>query len=98
MKRAGLDSIFTIGVDYAYGRMLGSDLKRFVEKSGGTVVGEAWHPLNTADFSSFLLQAQGSKAKAVALADSGADLAASVKQAAEFQLGQQHTLAILPSI
>jgi branched-chain amino acid transport system substrate-binding protein len=98
MKRAGLNSIFTIGVDYAYGRMLGSDLKRFVEKSGGTVVGEAWHPLNTADFSSFLLQGQGSKAKVIALADSGADLVGILKQADEFQIGKQQTIVILASI
>lgn len=98
MKRAGMDSIFTIGVDYTYGHMLGSDLKRFVEKSGGRVVGEAWHPLNTADFSSFLLQAQASKAKVVALADSGADLVSVVKQANEFQIGKQQTLVILASI
>jgi branched-chain amino acid transport system substrate-binding protein len=98
MKRAGLDRIFTIGVDYAYGRMLGSDFKRFFEKSGGTIVGEAWHPLNTADFSSFLLQAQGSKAKAIALADSGADLVGIVKQAEEFQIGKQQTIVVLASI
>jgi branched-chain amino acid transport system substrate-binding protein len=98
MKRAGLDSIFTIGVDYAYGRMLGSDLKRFVKKSGGTMVGEAWHPLNTADFSSFLLQGQGSKAKAIALADSGADLVGILKQADEFQIGKQQTIVVLASI
>jgi branched-chain amino acid transport system substrate-binding protein len=98
MKRAGLDSIFTIGVDYAYGRMLGADFKRFVEKSGSTLVGEAWHPLNTADFSSFLLQAQASKAKAVALADSGADLVGILKQADEFRIGKQQTLVVLASI
>ncbi|MEH2476565.1 branched-chain amino acid transport system substrate-binding protein [Nitrobacteraceae bacterium AZCC 2161] len=98
MKRAGLDSIFTIGVDYAYGRMLGADFKRFVEKSGSTLVGEVWHPLNTADFSSFLLQAQASKAKAVALADSGADLVGILKQADEFRIGKQQTLVVLASI
>jgi branched-chain amino acid transport system substrate-binding protein len=98
MKHAGLNSIFTIGVDYTYGRMLGSDLKRFVERSGGTIVGEAWHPLNTADFSSFLLQGQGSKAKVIALADSGADLVGILKQADEFQIGKQQTIVILASI
>jgi branched-chain amino acid transport system substrate-binding protein len=57
VKRAGFDTVFILGVDYAYGRMLGADFKRFTEKVGGAVIGEAWHPLNTVDFSSFLLQA-----------------------------------------
>jgi branched-chain amino acid transport system substrate-binding protein len=47
MKRLGLDTVFVLGVDYAYGRSLGADFKRFAERVGGTVVGEAWHPLNT---------------------------------------------------
>jgi branched-chain amino acid transport system substrate-binding protein len=98
MKRAGLDSIFTIGVDYAYGRMLAGDVKRAIERSGSTIVGEVWHPLNTMDFSSFLLQAQASKAKAIALADSGADLVDVLKQANEFQIGKQQTLVVLASI
>jgi branched-chain amino acid transport system substrate-binding protein len=98
MKRAGLDTIFTIGADYAFGHMLAADVKRSVEKTGSTIVGEAWHPLNTMDFSSFLLQAQGSKAKSVALADSGSDLVGIVKQANEYQITKQQTLVILTSV
>ena len=98
LKRAGFDSIFTIAVDYAYGHALAADLKRFVENSGGKVVGSAQHPLNTADFSSYLLQAQGSGAKAVALADSGADLVNILKQADEFRIAKQQAIVVVASI
>ena len=98
LKRAGFDSIFTIAVDYAYGHALAADLKRFVESSGGKVVGSAQHPLNTADFSSYLLQAQGSGAKAVALADSGADLVNILKQADEFRIAKQQAIVVVASI
>lgn len=98
MKRAGFDTMFILGVDYAYGRMLGTDFKRFVEKAGSKVAGEAWHPLNTMDFSSFLLQAQGSGAKAIALADSGNDLVSVIKEANEFQITKKQTLVALASI
>jgi len=98
MKRAGYDTAFVLGVDYAYGRMLGADFKRFTEKVGSKIVGEAWHPLNTMDFSSFLLQAQGSGAKAIALADSGNDLVSVIKEANEFQITKKQTLVALASI
>jgi branched-chain amino acid transport system substrate-binding protein len=98
MKRAGLDTVFILGVDYAYGRILGADFKRFTEKVGGTVIGEAWHPLNTVDFSSFLLQAQASGAKAIALANSGNDLVSLIKEANEFQITKKQTLVVLASI
>jgi branched-chain amino acid transport system substrate-binding protein len=98
MKRAGLDSIFLIGADYAFGKALGADFKRFGEKVGNVVVGEAWHPLNTMDFSSFVLQAQNSKAKAIGLANSGNDLVNIIKQAHEFQVDKTQTLVVLTSI
>jgi branched-chain amino acid transport system substrate-binding protein len=98
MKRSGFDTVFILGVDYAYGRALGSDFKRFSEKTGSKIVGEAWHPLNTMDFSSFLLQAQGSNAKVIALADSGNDLVSVIKEANEFQITKNQTVVILASI
>jgi branched-chain amino acid transport system substrate-binding protein len=98
MKQSGLNTVFILGVDYAYGRALGSDFKRFSEKAGGKIVGEAWHPLNTMDFSSFLLQAQGSNAKAIALADSGNDLVSVIKEANEFQITKNQTVVVLASI
>jgi branched-chain amino acid transport system substrate-binding protein len=98
VKRAGFDTVFVLGVDYAYGRMLGADFKRFTEKVGGAVIGEAWHPLNTVDFSSFLLQAQTSGAKAIALANSGNDLVSLIKEANEFQITKKQTLVVLASI
>ena len=98
LKRAGLDSVFTIFVDYAYGKSLAAGVKQFVEANGGKVVGEVAHPLNTMDFSSYLLQAQSSGAKAVALADSGADLVSIIKQANEFGLPQKQTLVVAAAI
>jgi branched-chain amino acid transport system substrate-binding protein len=64
MKR-GLDSLYMISADYAYGRTITTELKTLMQQSGGKVVGEVFHPLDTSEFSSFLLQAQGSGAKAV---------------------------------
>jgi branched-chain amino acid transport system substrate-binding protein len=74
--------------DYAYGHQLANDSKRFVELAGGTVVSEIKHPINTSDFSSFLLQAQNSGADVIALANAGADTINSIKSAAEFGLGR----------
>lgn len=74
--------------DYAYGHQLANDSKRFVEQAGGTVVSEIKHPINTSDFSSFLLQAQSSGADVIALANAGADTINSIKSAAEFGLGR----------
>ena len=62
------------------------DATRFIEASGGKVIGSVRHPLGTADFASFLLQAQSSRAKIVGLANGGSDITNSIKQAAEFGL------------
>lgn len=69
----GADTWFFITTDYAFGHALERDATRFIVASGGKVVGGVRHPLNTADFSSFILQAQTSKAKIIGLANSGDD-------------------------
>ncbi|HEX8168578.1 MAG TPA: ABC transporter substrate-binding protein [Beijerinckiaceae bacterium] len=85
VKRGG-DSWFFITADYAFGHELERDTAEVVKANGGQVVGSVRAPLNTADFSSFLLQAQGSKAKVVGLANAGTDTTNAIKQAAEFGL------------
>jgi branched-chain amino acid transport system substrate-binding protein len=82
--KQGLDSWFFITVDYAFGQDLEKDTVNVVKKSGGTVLGNVRHPLNTSDFSSYLLQAQASKAKVIGLANAGGDTINTIKQAAEF--------------
>jgi branched-chain amino acid transport system substrate-binding protein len=84
MVGAGGDSWFFITVDYAFGHALERDTADFVTKAGGKVLGAVRHPLGTTDFSSFLLQAQGSKAKVIGLANAGQDTINSIKQAVEF--------------
>jgi len=84
MRRGGADTWFFITTDYAFGHSLERDAAAVVKKSGGKVVGAVRVPLNNADFSSYLLQAQGSKAKVIGLANAGADLINSIKQASEF--------------
>src|SRR5919197_1175727 len=79
----GGDSWFFIAADYAFGQAMERDASSFVTKSGGKVLGTVRHPLNTSDFSSFLLQAQSSKAKVIGLANAGGDTTNSIKQAAE---------------
>lgn len=86
--RQGGDSWFVLTVDYAFGHSMEADILREVGRSGGKIVGSVRHPLNNADFSSFILQAQASKAKVVALASAGADTTNAIKQAAEFGLTQ----------
>ena len=88
MTRHGLDSWFFITVDYTFGHSLEADTTRAVLASGGRVLGSVRHPLNTADFSSYLLQAKASGAKVVALADGGGDMINATKQANEFGLPQ----------
>lgn len=88
----GGDTWFQLVSDYAFGHALERDLNQVVEASGGKIVGRVRHPLNTPDFSSFLLQAQASKAKIIGLANGGADTANAIRQAVEFGLtrsGQQ---------
>jgi branched-chain amino acid transport system substrate-binding protein len=82
--KAGGDTWFFITADYAFGHALERDTSRVVEANGGKVLGKVRAPLNNADFSSFLLQAQASKAKIIGLANAGGDTINSIKQAAEF--------------
>jgi len=84
--KQGLDTWFFLTVDYAFGQDLEKDTANVVLKSGGKVLGSVRHPLNTADFSSYLLQAQASKAKVIGLANAGGDTINTIKQAAEFGL------------
>jgi branched-chain amino acid transport system substrate-binding protein len=84
LVKTGGDSWFFMTADYAFGHALERDTKAVVEKSGGKVLGQVRHPLNTNDFSSFLLQAQASKAKVIGLANAGGDTINSIKQASEF--------------
>src|SRR5882724_6398559 len=84
MVKGGGDTWFFLTADYAFGHALERDTADVVEKNGGKVLGRVRHPLNTADFSSFLLQAQSSKAKVIGLANAGGDTINSIKQAAEF--------------
>ncbi|MGJ5175455.1 ABC transporter substrate-binding protein [Bradyrhizobium oligotrophicum] len=84
--KSGLDSWFFLTADYAFGQDLEKDTSAVVVKSGGRVLGSVRHPLNTSDFSSFLLQAQASKAKVIGLANAGGDTINAIKQAAEFGL------------
>ncbi|HEX3442197.1 MAG TPA: ABC transporter substrate-binding protein [Pseudolabrys sp.] len=84
MVKTGGDSWFFLTADYAFGHALERDAGAVVEKNGGKVLGKVRVPLNTNDFSSFLLQAQSSKAKVIGLANAGGDTINSIKQAAEF--------------
>ena len=90
--RTGGDTWFFLTADYAFGHALERDVEAVVQKSGGKVVGKVRHPFPTSDFSSFLLQAQASKAKIIGLANAGADTINAIKQGAEFGIakgGQQ---------
>ena len=84
MVKAGGDSWFFLTADYAFGHALENDTTAVVKAAGGKVLGSVKAPLNTADFSSYLLQAQASKAKVIGLANAGGDTTNSIKQAAEF--------------
>lgn len=99
-SQADGDSWFFVTVDYSFGHSLEADTARFVKESGGKVVGSVRHPFPTSDFSSFLLQAQASKAKVVALANGGADMINSVRQAHEFGIVEsgQKLAALLPHL
>ncbi len=82
--KSGLDTWFFLTADYAFGQDLEKDTTNVVTRSGGKVLGAVRHPLNTSDFSSFLLQAQASKAKVIGLANAGGDTVNAIKQASEF--------------
>ncbi len=89
MVKQGGDSWFFITADYAFGHALERDTSAVIQKNGGKVIGSVRAPFPTADFSSFLLQAQSSGAKVVGLANAGTDTVNSIKQAGEFGLTQQ---------
>ncbi|WP_439375053.1 ABC transporter substrate-binding protein [Bradyrhizobium sp. PMVTL-01] len=97
LVKAGGDSWFFLTADYAFGAALERDTTSVVTANGGKVVGGVKHPLNTPDFSSFLLQAQASKAKIIGLANAGGDTTNTIKQAAEFGIvkGGQKLAALL---
>lgn len=84
LTKAGGDTWFFLTADYAFGYALEKDTSEIVAANGGKVVGSVRVPLNSSDFSSFLLQAQSSKAKIVGLANAGLDTTNSIKQASEF--------------
>ncbi len=97
LTKAGGDSWFFLTADYAFGHALERDTSAVVTANGGKVAGGVKAPINTADFSSFLLQAQASKAKVIGLANAGGDTTNSIKQAAEFGIvaGGQKLAALL---
>src|ERR1700721_2622019 len=84
--KSGLDTWFFLTADYAFGQDLEKDTTNVVLKNGGKVLGSVRHPLNTSDFSSYLLQAQASQAKVIGLANAGGDTINAIKQASEFGL------------
>jgi branched-chain amino acid transport system substrate-binding protein len=97
LVKAGGDSWFFLTADYAFGAALERDTTAVILANGGKIVGGVKHPLNSSDFSSFLLQAQSSKAKIIGLANAGGDTTNSIKQAAEFGIvkGGQKLAALL---
>jgi branched-chain amino acid transport system substrate-binding protein len=91
----GRDTWFFVTVDYTFGHSLEADATAAVKAAGGKVLGSVRHPLNTSDFSSYLLQAQASGAKVVAFANGGGDMVNAVKQANEFGLTRNQTMVSL---
>jgi branched-chain amino acid transport system substrate-binding protein len=100
LVKQGLDTWFFITADYTFGHILEAQAAEVVKKNGGKVLGTVRHPFNTPDFSSFLLQAQASGAKVIALANAGGDAVNAIKQAREFGLtkGGQKLAALLLNI
>lgn len=88
MTKRGGDTWYFVTADYAFGAALERDTTGAVQKAGGKVLGSVKHPLSGSDFSSYLLQAQGSKAKVIGLANAGTDTTNAIKQAAEFGITQ----------
>src|SRR6202166_1588946 len=97
LTKAGGDTWFFLTADYAFGAALERDTTAVVTANGGKVLGSVKHPINSSDFSSFLLQAQSSKAKVVGLANAGGDTTNAIKQASEFGVvaGGQKLAALL---
>ncbi len=89
LSKMGGDTWFFITVDYAFGLAVEADATTFIKAAGGKVLGSVRHPLNTADFSSYVLQAQASKAKGLMFANGGNDIVNGIKQASEFGLVKQ---------
>jgi len=93
ISRLGAKSWFFVSADYSLGAQLEADSRKVIDAMGGKVIGAVKHPINTPDFSSFLLQAQASKANVIALADAGGDFINAVKQAGEFGVTRGQKLA-----
>jgi branched-chain amino acid transport system substrate-binding protein len=93
----GGDSWFFVTADYAFGKSMEDEATKVIKAAGGNVLGHVFHPLSTQDFSSFMLQAQASKAKIVGLANAGMDTVNAIKQAGEFGLvkGGQRIAALI---
>lgn len=97
LAKSGLDSWYFVAVDFAFGKNMVQEAKTLLASSGGKTVGETFHPMDSADYSSYLLQAQSSKAKVVAIASGGVQVANIMKQWKEFgmQGGAQKPVALL---
>jgi branched-chain amino acid transport system substrate-binding protein len=95
LTEQGQRSWFFLTADYAFGHDLEKDASAVVQERGGKVLGSARHPLNTADFASLLLRAQGSEAQVVALASAGADTVNAIKQAGQFEIMRTQKIAAL---
>jgi branched-chain amino acid transport system substrate-binding protein len=93
ISRLGAKTWYFLSADYSLGAQLEADSRRVIDAMGGRVVGAVKHPINTSDFSSFLLQAQSSKADVIALANAGGDFINTVKQAGEFGIKRLQKLA-----
>lgn len=88
LLKQGMDTWFFVTSDNAFGKSIENDVSEVVKKHGGKIVGSVKHPLGATDFSSFMLQAQSSKAKVIALATAGDDLVNALKSAKEFNVGR----------
>jgi branched-chain amino acid transport system substrate-binding protein len=95
LTKSGLDTWFFVSVDYALGHALVNSASQAIAENGGKVLGAVKHPLGTSDFASFLLQAQASNAKVLAIASPGADMANLVKQSHEFGLKMKTAVFLL---
>ncbi len=100
MTKSGTDTWFFVGADFAFGKNMVQEARTIVAANGGKTLGEVFHPMAPSDYSSFLLQAQSSGAKAVAFANAGSQLVNSMKQWKEFgmQGGKQQPVAFLLSV
>ena len=95
VKSLGLDTWYFVAVDYALGKSLVAEASAAITRSGGTIAGTVYHPISTTDLSSFLLQAQASKAKVIGFANAGADLLNSIKAAKDFNITPGQTIVPL---